>query len=333
MNNFKFINTAKAILILLVVTWHFHYTSTQLPFKNIIYTFHVPAFLIITGFLVQPKIEKYTYPYLFKVTILPLLKGYGLFSAISIATLLLVTITQDSTSIANVLKEAFHTTIYGVGAGDNSFSHRNLPLWYFTFLVSSLVAAFLLRKLKFTYQLILLLSLQVIISQEVAQKAPWNIDIMAIGAIYIATGVAARNYLALRPTLLPITYPKATILALSSIVIFSIIAANSGNINYNGGKLGNSIITTYLGAVSGTASILFLSLLIPERKLLDEIGSNTLIIFCLHFPIILVTSKVTNKVGYDIGIVEAIAISLLICIILSKLSLFLDRPRKKIIGK
>jgi fucose 4-O-acetylase-like acetyltransferase len=332
-NNFKFINTAKAILILLVVTWHFHYTSNPLPFKNIIYTFHVPAFLLITGFLIQPKIGKYNFLYLFKVIVLPLLRGYGLFSAISIAIFLVVTFTNDSISIANVLKEALYTTVYGVGAGENSFSHRNLPLWYFTFLISSLLAAFLLRKFKFTYQLITLLPLQVIISQEVAFKAPWNIDIVAIGALYITTGVAARNYLALRPSLVPLSFRAATVLALSSAVMLSVIAANTGNINYNGGQFRTSIITTYLSAIFGTASILFLSMLIPERKLLDEIGSNTLVIFCLHFPILLIISKAANMAGYGIGIIEAIAISILICIALSKLSLLLDRPLKQILGK
>jgi hypothetical protein len=52
---FDWVDNAKALLIFLVVLGHFNYAAVA--GRSVIYAFHVPAFLIITGFLMPTPLH------------------------------------------------------------------------------------------------------------------------------------------------------------------------------------------------------------------------------------------------------------------------------------
>lgn len=53
-NRIKELDYLKAVLIVLMIVFHLVYISEKYPYaKNVVYTFHMPAFLIISGYLVN----------------------------------------------------------------------------------------------------------------------------------------------------------------------------------------------------------------------------------------------------------------------------------------
>ncbi len=82
-NIFHWVLTAKGIGIILVVIGHFHPDAAPeywMKFRDILYTFHMPLFFMLSGFLY--KHAKYSYPTLIKIKIRRLLYPFITIAAI-----------------------------------------------------------------------------------------------------------------------------------------------------------------------------------------------------------------------------------------------------------
>lgn len=119
-NRNDFIDIIKGILMILVIIGHFSFFEYEARTLTLIYSFHMPAFFIIAGFLSHIT-EKNTIKEIiqkrFKSTIIP----YYIFSFISF-------IIMDVNALGNYnmsLKHMFN----GIGHPDFSI---NLPLWFLT---------------------------------------------------------------------------------------------------------------------------------------------------------------------------------------------------------
>lgn len=332
--NYVFINNAKAILILLVVTWHFHYTAGALPGKDFVYSFHVPAFMIISGFLFGPgvrslKVDLFTIKYLS-----PMLRGYIFFSFLSCMIFIVSQLLKDQGLASIDLGALLVSVLYGVGAGDYAFNHRNLPLWYFTFFVTSMMVFLSVMKFNFLLVLILLLGIQTIIEHYFSSKWFWNIDVSVIGALLVFTGVVFREYFDKYSDRIRSISP--VFFVVSGILVFLMLLVSNfvvGSINYNGGELGEVAALSYVVSVLGFVLVSLVSLIIPRNKFFDLVGRNTLVIFSLHFPIVIILSVVVDKFGLNFGIVKAIFFSVVICAGLSYFASIFRRPLTYIIGK
>lgn len=80
MSRTVWVDNAKAIGIYLIVLGH----MPILPLKDLIYAFHVPLFLVVTGFLLPINLGEMTLDQLFRRYALLFLKAYLAFSALSI---------------------------------------------------------------------------------------------------------------------------------------------------------------------------------------------------------------------------------------------------------
>ncbi len=77
------VDNAKAALIVLVVIGHFGALTG--PLKTIIYAFHLPAFLFLTGFMLSADLGKTSLVDFLQKYIFPYARLYLFMSAISIA--------------------------------------------------------------------------------------------------------------------------------------------------------------------------------------------------------------------------------------------------------
>lgn len=190
------IDVAKGIGILLVVLGHNHYMKKDLPLRNIIYSFHMPLFFLISGFFIKPEKKLF---YNFKKKFTSLIKPY--LSALAIAALIQL--------ILNHKLPLLNYAINGLYGGINNVPWG--PLWFLPHLFLVIMIFCFLRKLSNTLKIneahFLLLTTILFISNiifigyfwkknifpqsyenGIMYGLPWSMDIAFISMYYFYIG-------------------------------------------------------------------------------------------------------------------------------------------------
>ena len=254
----KELDYLKSILILLMVAFHLVYIGDKYPYiKQIVYTFHMPAFLIISGYLtnVQKDIRSFMRKLLWIfIPYLCLETGYVLMSHI-----LPVRENVPEISSSILLHKIF---IKPLG-----------PYWY----LHTLIICSLLYYLTFRYTRMKTISQVILLGLGLFAVSYWGGIIVLANAIYFLAGVIIKQ------SKLPfIRIFQPSLLALGPMILLCCFPDN-----LNRGILAG-ITITYLAIIISLYAHSYLSKGI--RQCSYFIGRNTLVIF-LFSPLFTILCK------------------------------------------
>ena len=294
MTRITWVDNAKAIAIYLVVLGQFHDSYAPLPFKDLIYTFHIPAFLFITGFLLPESFAGMPAKRFLTRYIGLYLRGYAFFSAIAIGIWWAARIAEAGGLVSPW--PAIAGALYGVAGPDSWLVHHDAPLWYFTFLVTSMILAFLLTRVPPALGAALALACAGLGFLYSGPRLPWNLEMAGIGAIFVLAGHLFRRVHG-GPTSsfaarlgAPVNWIAVPIL----LALLVWLTRVTGQVNINGAEFGNGPGLFYLAAFTGIALLVLVSALLPPSRLGTAISLDTLTVFALHFYAVMVFARLPH---------------------------------------
>jgi len=290
------LDVGKGLGIILVMLGH---TTIPAPLKTYIYTFHMPLFFFLSGYLYKPeKFASFT-AFLAKRT-KSLLIPYFCFSLAAyvwfLFTFRLGLVTYDQ----SLLKPLIGSVI---AKRHTDWTVHTGPLWFITCLFITELLFYLLSKHLRTKKsigtaLTILALLGCAYNKLNGEPLPWGIDIALISVGFYGAGFWYKEYHEKLDRL--ISWKTFTaFLALN-------IGAGYWNYLYSGervdfyfSQLGN-ISLFYLSAFSGIGAYLVLIKRINRNGILQFIGGNSLIYLALHQKFVyLLFDQVTGK--FDLG--------------------------------
>lgn len=284
MTYLKWIDVTKGIGVLLVILGHNNFN----PFlKAIIYTFHMPLFFFINGYLfhyVKYKQNAHGFIYRkFKRLVVP----YFITNIIILCTFTLISFFNLYSFNGNSPVESLIGVLYGNGAPLNPstiFTNTiNTPSW---FLLSLFCASLLLYTIAYSndkYGLLvsIILSLLFIFFGFGISKyifIPWSFDIACVSMIFMFSGYLINHYKIDWPQ----NYPKNSYYILISILVLFIVISINGNVDMNLRKYSNLVLFGIGGLLGTYITIEFAKkICINENlfyKLFAFLGKNSLII-------------------------------------------------------
>lgn len=270
----NWIDYAKVIGIYLVVLGHLPIPEQGSVY---IYSFHMPLFFFISGFL--SKTNNITFRQFILKKIRTLIIPYIIFS---IGTYIFwVAIGRHFGSDADVVIPLYKPAIgilYGTTAHD--YMIHNIPLWFIPCLFIVEMLWYGLQKL--SIHIILLLCVCSIIGyifpQLTSIRLPWGIEIAFTAIVFYGIGniIQQKNLLQIFHS--NITYITVIII---SILVFIIGNKLQGRVDLNSLEFKNPILF-YLTACSGIFILQTISKYIPNNSIISFISNHTLTILALH---------------------------------------------------
>ena len=196
--------------------------------------------------------------------------------------------------------------------------HNPYPgsLWFFLalFLVE-LMLYFIHKTIRSSaFRLIVVLAISVmgcLYNQKYKVGLPWSLDIAFICILFTEFGYMCKQYGVLSHNSLA----KAVLLLVVFTVTFSLNVVVLGyNVNLFSSDYGCYPLF-YLTALSGTYIVYSLSCIIKHNRLLQYLGQNSLLIYSLHFLLLLVVSITYSHIPIN-GIFSSVAQTITILLLL-----------------
>jgi len=284
----EWIDLARGLAIILVVLAH-----TPIPTKlsSYIYSFHVPLFFIISGFLLRSGLSKKPADFI-KNKIIRLAIPYLFFSLIGyiywvIARQVGWEAGAKSIDIMTPLNGTF------MAIRNSSFMAHNSALWFICSLfVSEIIFYMLFRFVKgdkflLTASVFALMVVGVIYNTFDGAALPWAIDTAPIVLVFLCFGYFVHEYYQ--------SWKKARARhkfarwgALASTIVISCVSwllmtkTPAGHVDMYYGMYVNFVLY-FIAAISGSLMVMLVfESFIPKFKQLAYVGSNSLIIYALH---------------------------------------------------
>jgi acyltransferase len=270
-----FIDNAKAIAILLVIIGH----TDGIPqyFENLIFSFHMPAFFFISGYLIKDyklclTLRNYT-----NIQIKTLIIPYVFFGLISICYSVLNNFVKGVNS--NIYKN-----LYGLLYG-NSEGLVNTVLWFFTCLFSTSLIYFIFSRIARPITIVILSLITGLVicyfHNNLDMRPPWNIDLSLISLFFFASGKCISEINIKQPLL-----KENEIKLFLAIIIPALfyLSGLNGRIDMAFMSFGNPVLFI-VNACLGIAILLILGSLLPITEGALYLSRSTIVIFPVH-PII-----------------------------------------------
>jgi acyltransferase len=259
MNRLEFLDVAKGLGIMLVLFGHILPSST-IVFK-IIYSFHMPLFFIISGYLFN--IDKYT----IKDVVVKKFKRY-IIPYFVIAFVCLLFFGRDS------LLMYFGGILYSYG--NLEYMPNCSPLWFLTCLyLTEILLIVILKKSPKPYIFIgIILLIGIIYNQTFHYRLPWNLDVSLIAIGFMYMGYLIKGY-----KILEHYKHKYSVLLLLMAVVS--ITYNS-TISMNGRMYGNFLLT-FISGITISLLVLYYCKYIKKSKILYFFGNNSMFIMGYNY--------------------------------------------------
>ncbi len=280
-DNLKFIG------ITLIILGHFH---IPLEFQQYIYSFHVPLFFFISGFIFSSgKYDGYS-KYLIK-RVRSLLVPYLSFAIIAWAHWFYNKTKIDPMDY--ILRnydyyflESIRKILYS-----NELSPFNEPLWFLTclFIVVNLyypIGKFLKRWQVILPILVTLSILGYLYSINFERRLPWHMEVVLMGTAFYGLGNITRPFLTELSRRLKGKMGVAAVPLLGCLLAITLIGSSlNGRVGLFSNIYGNYYYFL-TAAIAGTLFYVILSMMIPSNRAFSFFGRNTLIIYCTHLFLI-----------------------------------------------
>ncbi|EPD8208892.1 acyltransferase family protein [Yersinia enterocolitica] len=275
------IDVFRGVCILFVVLGHTDYIPK--PLMDLIYSFHMPAFFILSGYLFntgkkQKLLERVNSR--FKRLIIP---AWILGLICGVPFLLML-----ATGYGGITYDIFLTKLYGTLTGYPSYSHtfNSTPLWFlFSLFVVDIIATYIFSITdRAVIALYIIGGLGVVISQITNQVTPFNILISLVGVLFFSIGVSIREIVNSN-----IHFDGRIILTLSFVIFSFGNVCFSSPINMATNTIGHGLSSIYniIVATCGTIFIAVLSTYISKIKKMSKyiawLGVNTIPIVAFDY--------------------------------------------------
>ena len=186
------------------------------------------------------------------------------------------------------------------GNGNNFLLMHNEPLWFFVCLfVTQIMLFFILKFAKTKLQIILFLFVFAVIgyfdSKYFELRPPWRMDVALTAVVFSGIGYIFKEQCE------KWTKNRHIVFLLIVFFISISIAFLNGKIDMNYNKY-NNIVLFYVGASSGIFFWVNVSIMLGGSNILKYIGNNSLTIFALHIPALIVIVKLLMIMGISYSI-------------------------------
>lgn len=303
------IDMAKGLGILLVILGHVPTVPYEL--KKIIYSFHIPLFFFISGYLynsikynslalvqfIRSRVQRYIVPYFFI--------GFICFFLFGVIYLLV----RDGYSIEYL--KSISKYLFGLlySRGGTSWMAWSSPLWFLTCLfVAELILYFVLKHFKKQYLVFLILAIVGYCYTLITKfPLPWNIDVALTATCFMYIGNVCRKHNILEQ------FSKMKYVTILFVVLVISILFNS-QIDFNLRNFGN-IILTYSGGISGSILVLLITNKIKQSKTLQFFGLNSLLMMGYTYAILNIVMLLDFKIldNFIVNFIfQAILLSILV---------------------
>lgn len=274
------IDVFRGLLILLVVLGH----TDDLPksLLNIIYSFHMPSFFILSGFLFSINSAETIHSRIalkFRRLIIPAWV-LGLLCGIPFAIGLFIY--RDHLAIVAFANKLVGTLI-GYPTWTNTFNCT--PIWFlFSLFMAEMIAIILTSKIRSVSVLFIVGVIGVSLSLYVKSYTFFNVAISLSGLLFFAVGVTVRRYCDLEKVIG--VAPAGT--ALLVFLLIRIYAPENVNMATNTiGKDALGVLLSVLCAISGCVLAFNISSVISKIKIINSkfswLGVNTLAIIAFDY--------------------------------------------------
>ncbi|WP_368565359.1 acyltransferase family protein [Pseudoxanthomonas sp. UTMC 1351] len=285
------IDAAKGVAIVLVVLGH----AKGIPswFTVLAYSFHVPLFFVLSGWLSDRR-DAYSLRQLLDTLVRTLLVPYVFFFLVAYAYWLLT---------RNIGEKALRwgqlpwwDPLIGLLSGIGPQLYVHPALWFLPALFVTALAYQLLRRV-LQPEMIALLSLPPALAWILAfpgagLRLPFALDVLPVALLYYAVGAVAG-----RSASLPRSMWVGCTAALLIAVPWLLLAWSNGRVDINQLRFGATAWKFLIASLLGTSVVLLASPLAAQSAVLRWIGRNTLLILCTHILVFFALSGVAALAG------------------------------------
>ena len=262
------IDVAKTVGIFLVVFSHLGQSGFA---ESFLWTFHVPLFFFISGYLTKPRGDCEFLAGVTRRLVLPFIYIY-------VVTVLLTTVAHSDYDVHSILR-----ALAGVFYGTHSYPwFVNDALWFLPSLITvEFLYTFCVRRFALSY--LLFLAVSYALYRQHYLDLFFSIDLSLLGLNFFLAGVLAHRFDIFRG----IATHRGRLVTVAVLgASCTAAAASVGNVWYAGEHYALS-----LGAgLAGILMVISGSMLLPSllgghrhaRTLITFISANTLFIFCFH---------------------------------------------------
>lgn len=277
-NRLEWIDTAKGLGIILVILGHSLTLSPHI--NNYIYSFHMPFFFFISGYLFSG--QKYAELKQFaSKKVRSLLIPYIVFAVISYIYWIFF-----QTQMGNDIKhpDIFHLFIGIFYSNPNGhYMSFNVALWFLTCLFCTEIIFFIIaKKYKELKKLLVLLVVFSVVgyicSLNSFIKLPWSLDVAFSAVVFYGAGYFYKVF-NVHDLLQKSTYNKFVLLLI--IPASFILSQLNSNVDMASNRLNNYFLF-YIVACLGIFCWLNVANYLKKSQILNWIGQNSLIIFALQ---------------------------------------------------
>lgn len=284
------VDIARGLAIVLVMLGH-----TPVPGKMVsyIYSFHVPLFFILSGFLLHRGLQK-SWPDFLKNKFMRLAVPYFFFSFIGYAYWLITR--QTGTDVgATQISTAIPLNGTFMALRDSNFMIHNSALWFIAGLFVAEVLFYGIYRLVKGDRMMLVIMLLglaiigIIYNAFIAVPLPWSLDTAPIVAVFLGSGFFLKEF-----------YPKwvsyklsimTRLLIFAGLVMISLAAwrlnpTSLGRVDMYYSVYGNFLLYFAAALAGSLLVILFFEGFVKNSRPLAYIGRNSLIIYALHQKVV-----------------------------------------------
>lgn len=301
-----FIDNMKALGILLVIIGHLPFLLTD-RLIILIYSFHMPLFFFISGFLIGDKLSNYTSLKFIRYCQNSYIKPYAIFFTLSLFFYFLSLYMKGNLTDASLY---YFDIVMGFFWATSDTIKVNAVLWYFSAAWVTLVVAFLVDKLlsNYSYEKFLLLTLLFFIilvgTPLNSDDAPWNIAIVHICLFFLILGKITKKYLLIVSRVNIKNHHWLAILAIFFITIYS--SLYNGRIDLASGTLGYSNVLFIINATMMIFCVFFSASSFSAKRLTQWLSLRSLIIFPLHVFAIQILTMIMRPNFENITLINSI---------------------------
>lgn len=286
------IDAAKGVAIALVVLGH----AKGIPreFTVLVYSFHVPLFFLLSGWLSHRR-NAQTAAQVLSTLGRSLLLPYVFFFFMAYGYWLLTR--QIGEKALRWGQVPWWEPLGGLLSGIGPQLYVHPALWFLPALFTTSLAYFFLgRKLRPSVIAVLTLPLAmlwIVWFPGLGWRLPFALDVLPVALFFYACGALAGRRLPLPGSVL-----AGSALAAALLVPWLWLAWSNGRVDINQLRFGASAWKFVLASLSGTSIVLSISPLAARSRILRWMGRNTLLILCTHILVFFVLSGIASLLGF-----------------------------------
>jgi acyltransferase len=269
-----FIDQLKCFGIFCVVFGHNDYSI----YGDYVYTFHMPLFFFLAGMMFQKSSDKISFgSYSLKKAKRLLIPYFILGFLLYFFWLILGRHYGNSLAAHYDPMQNFIGLFYAQGGPE--YMNWGIPMWFLPALFLTNILYFPLSYLIVKYRLMVLLVLGIIgfyINLFIPFHLPWSLDIVPVLMVFFGVGDLI-GY----PIIDNLSRPKRIVLMLIALGIHTVGFIFNTKINIYDGIYGNTWLMLVTG-IAGSVWLLIIFSFIPQNKLVQWVGKNSLPIMAFH---------------------------------------------------